>query len=323
MLVTGAAGFTGRALVQLLVDSGARPRALLRPSGSTAEFAPGVEVVHLDLRDAQACVAAVADIDIVFHVAAVFRTVGVTLDELQASHVRATEHLLHASQQAGIKRFVHVSTIGVQGPNPEPLASEESRAAPNDDYQLTKYCGEQRALELSSELGLATTVVRPCAIYGAGDDRFLKIIKPIARGRFPMIGRGEGRFHLVHVRDLVRGMLLAAQTDKAVGQVVTLGGREVPTLAEFVALIARHTGGRALPVSIPYGPVYALGYLCEKVSGYLGVEPPLHRRRVKFFGSDRHFDLTRARELLGYVGEVSLDEGVAELVQWHRQRGDI
>ena len=179
------------------------------------------------------------------------------------------------------------------------------------------------ALEFGQQHKVPVTIVRPCGIYGAGDDRFLKIIRPIARGRFPFIGRGSGLFHLVHVEDLARGMMLAAQSDRTKGEVLTLGGAEVPTLREFVELIAQHTDGGVLPIAVPYSLVYAAGFVCEKLCALIGVEPPLHRRRVKFFGSDRSFDLSRAKELACYDPKVSLDEGVAGLVDWHRQRGDI
>ena len=323
MLVTGAAGFTGRHLVAALLEAGAKVRAVLRPGGSLAEFPPQVEVVSADLRLPQDCARAVAGINVVFHAAAVFRTVGVSFAELYESHVTATSHLFDAASEAGARRVVHVSTIGVQGPNPPPNATERAPAAPADDYQQTKLAGEQMALHRSTELDLEVVVVRPCAIYGAGDDRFLKIIRPIARRRFPMIGAGSGRFHLVHVKDLVAGLLLAGQCRNAVGGVFTLGGAEVPTLAEFIDLLAASTGGGRLPVRLPYGPIYAASFLCEKLFGLIGAEPPLHRRRVKFFASDRSFDLRQARSVLGYESTVSLADGIRELVDWHRTRGDL
>jgi len=330
--VTGAAGFTGRHTVAQLASLGAQVIAVIRPGGTPAEFAQSnVTTVVADLRDDAASTALFekpsgqtsAAIDTVFHVAAVFRTVGVSLESLRESHVGATQTLLEAAHSAGVRRFLHVSTIGVQGPNPPPNATEDDAVAPADDYQTTKLEGERVALSFGKQSGLPVTVVRPCAIYGAGDDRFLKIIRPISGSRFTMIGQGTGRFHLVHVEDLVRGMLQAAEAEAAVGEVLTLGGGAVPTLAEFVRMIATHTGGGTLGVTVPYSAVYAAGYLCEKLCGLLGIEPPLHRRRVKFFGSDRSFDLSRARALIGYEPQVSLSDGVAGLVEWHRQQGDI
>lgn len=331
VLVTGAAGFTGRNLVNALVRAGARVHAVTRPGGTAARFTDAVSIHTADLRIARDCKAALEaaaerdgrPVDTVFHVAAVFRTVGVSHAELLDSHVGATLNLLEASKAAEIRRFLHVSTIGVQGPNPPVRAKEDAPASPGDDYQDTKHLGEQAALAFAARHEFAVTVVRPCAIYGAGDDRFLKIIRPISRGRFTLIGAGDGFFHLVHVDDLARGMMQAARSERTVGEVLTVGGAEVPTLREFVRLIAHHTQGSLIPIRIPYSLVYVAGYLCEKLCALFGVEPPLHRRRVKFFGSNRSFDLTKARELADYEPQVSLDVGVAGLVAWHRQRGDI
>ena len=115
----------------------------------------------------------------------------------------------------------------------------------------------------------------------------------------------------------------AARSERTVGEILTVGGAEVPTLREFIRLIAHHTQGSLIPIRIPYSLVYVAGYLCEKLCALVGVEPPLHRRRVKFFASNRSFDLSKARELAGYEPQVSLDVGIAGLVAWHRQRGDI
>jgi len=331
VLVTGAAGFTGRNLVTALVRAGARVHAVMRPGGSQAQFSDAVSVHLADLRNPRAAAKLFAEVqerdgspvDTLFHVAAVFRTVGVSREALFESHVTATDYLLKASQEASIRRFLHVSTIGVQGPNPPPNATESDEAKPADDYQETKLAGEQAALAFGADHSLPVTVVRPCAIYGAGDDRFLKIIGPISRGRFPFIGSGSGFLHLVHVEDLARGMMLAAKSNRTKGEILTVGGAEIPTLREFVALIAKHTEGGVLPIKIPYSMVYAAGFVCEKLCALIGAEPPLHRRRVKFFASNRSFDLTRARELADYDPSVSLEVGVSGLVAWHRQRGDI
>ena len=327
VLVTGAAGFTGRHVVAALLDAGAQVTAVVRPNGSTASFDEQVQQLAVDIRDPDACEqllqTSAPNIDTIFHVAAVFRTVGVSREELFESHVTATENLIHSASRSGLRRFLHVSTIGVQGPNPPANASEEAAANPADDYQITKYQGEQAALKLGAEVDVPVTVVRPCAIYGAGDDRFLKIIRPISRKRFTMIGTGNGRFHLVHVKDLAHGMLQAAKSQGAIGEIITLGGEEIPTLREFVEMIASKTGGGTLPIKVPYQLVYAAGYVCEKLCRLINVEPPLHRRRVKFFGSDRSFDLTRARELAEYQPQVTLAQGVGGLVDWHKQRGDI
>jgi len=297
VLVTGAAGFAGRNLVNALVRAGAKVHAVMRPDGSRAQFSDAVYVHLADLRNKTAVAKMFDDVrerdgspvDTVFHVAAVFRTVGVSREFLYDSHVSTTQYLLEAGEAASVRQLE----------------------------------AEQVALEFGQQHKVPVTIVRPCGIYGAGDDRFLKIIRPIARGRFPFIGRGSGLFHLVHVEDLARGMMLAAQSDRTEGEVLTLGGAEVPTLREFVELIAKHTDGGVLPIAVPYSLVYAAGFVCEKLCALIGVEPPLHRRRVKFFGSDRSFDLSRAKELACYDPKVSLDEGVAGLVDWHRQRGDI
>ena len=150
VLVTGAAGFTGRHVVAELLNAGAQVTAVVRPNGSTATFDERVKLIAVDIRDPAACETLLnettPETDTIFHVAAVFRTVGVSRKSLYESHVTATENLIRSGARNKLRRFLHVSTIGVQGPNPPDLATEDAPADPNDDYQTTKYEGELAAV---------------------------------------------------------------------------------------------------------------------------------------------------------------------------------
>ncbi len=323
VLVTGAAGFTGSNLCNRLAELNAEVTAFVRSNGAKAKFHSNVHILSGDLTNIEDCNRAVEGMDTIFHVAAVFRSVNVTDSYLTSVHVNATEHLVRAAKAANCRRFVHTSTIGVHGHVKNGPGDEETEFSPGDTYQITKAEGEHRAVALAKELGVALTVVRPCAIYGPGDTRFLKLVRPINKRRFVMIGDGEARYHFVHIDDLVSGYLLAGEVDAAVGEAFVIGGAEAPTLNELASDIAGILNVSAPKLKVPIGPVKAAAWLCEKVSALLNVEPILHRRRLAFFTKNRQFSIEKAQRLLGYEPKVDLDSGLRTLIAWYRAEGLI
>ncbi|MGD8328603.1 MAG: NAD-dependent epimerase/dehydratase family protein [Acidobacteriota bacterium] len=322
-LVTGATGFTGSNLCRRLVDDGERVVAWVRDTSETGLLdALGVECRRVDICDPDAVRDALRDFDTVYHIAAAFRVEHVNSDVFQRVNVEATGNILAAAREDGVRRFVHCSTVGVQGGINNPPATEEYPYDPGDHYQESKLQGELLALEASAD-GLPLTVVRPAGIYGPGDMRFLKLFRSISRRRFVMIGSGEVLYHLTYIDDLVDGIVRAGRRPEAVGEVFTLAGPRVTTLRELVDGIADAVGVRRLRLRLPYAPVHAAAVACEKACKLIGMAPPLYPRRVEFFVKDRAFDISKARRLLGYDPQVDVDEGLHRTAEWYRQQGLI
>lgn len=322
-LVTGATGFTGSNLCRRLKADGEEVVAWVRRTSNVDElYAMGVECREVDIGDAGEVLAELRDFDTVYHIAAAFRVEHVDTDEFTRVNVSATRNLLAAARENGVPRFVHCSTVGVQGDIDDPPATEGYRYAPGDHYQASKLEGELLALEAARD-GLAVSVVRPAGIYGPGDTRFLKLFRPISRGRFVMIGSGDILYHLTYIDDLVDGIVRAGRRPEAVGEVFTLAGPRATTLRELVDAIADATGARRPRLRLPYAPVYWASVACERLCKLVGLSPPLYPRRVEFFAKDRAFDISKARELLGYDPQVDLAEGLRRTAAWYREQGLI
>ena len=322
ILVTGAGGFTGLALTRALAARGHPVRALVRKLGQVPELErAGAEVVQGDIRDPLIIQRAVEGRALVFHLAAVFRRAGVPDSLYREVHVDATRHLIEAAAAAGVRRFVHCSTVGVHGDVADGPADEDAPMAPGDIYQRTKLEGEAAARDTAARTGLALTVVRPGPIYGPADRRLLKLIGGVARRRFFLLGSGKPHFQMVYVDDLVEGLRLAAETPEAAGRTYILTGEEAPTLRELVQEIAAIARVPAPRVRLPVWPFWLAGALCEVVCVPLGVEPPIYRRRVKFFTNNRWFDISRARAELGFTPRMPLREGIRRTLDSYRNLG--
>jgi nucleoside-diphosphate-sugar epimerase len=283
--------------------------------------ASGARIVEGDLRDDEAVRHLMDGADAVLHVAAVYRTAGHPDAYYREINVGGTERLLEAAARAGVRRFVHTSTVGVHGHVTNPPADESAPIAPGDIYQATKAEGEALALRFHRERGLPVAVVRPGAIYGPGETRLLKLFRAIARGRYAVVGSGRTFYHPVYIDDLVDGFLLALDRPEAVGEAFLVCGPRYVTQDDLAALIARHTGGRVLPFHVPAAPLQWAGDLVEAISVPLGLEPPLHRRRVDFWTKSRAFSNEKARRRLGYAPKVDLEEGIARTAASYREAG--
>jgi nucleoside-diphosphate-sugar epimerase len=319
--LTGATGYTGGRLLSVLTGRGDTVRALTRPSSKRPEVSPPPTWIEGDLRDAPALQRLVEGTEAVIHVAAVYRTAGHSDAYYREVNVEGTARLLEAAAGAGVRRFVHTSTVGVHGDIERPPADETAPFAPGDVYQATKAEADSLALDFHARRGVPVTVVRPGAIYGPGETRLLKLFRAIARGRYAVVGSGQAYYHPVYIDDLVKGYLLALERPEAVGEAFIIAGPSYVTQQELAETIARVTGGRILPFHVPVAPLRWLAALCEAVCVPLGVEPPLHRRRVEFWTKSRAFSTDKARRLLGYEASVDLETGAARTAAWYEQAG--
>jgi nucleoside-diphosphate-sugar epimerase len=325
VLVTGATGFTGAALARRLCAQGVHVRALARASSDIGALRDlPIEWVRGEVFDARTAETAVRGRNYIFHLAAAYRTAGLPDEAYRRVHVDGTRALAEAAvAQADIQRFIHVSTVGVHGHIERPPADEHHPFQPGDIYQRTKAEAELWLRDFAARRGLPFAVIRPAAIYGPGDRRLLKVFKWAARPLFPILGSGKCLYHLIHVDDLVEGLLLAAVHPAARDEIFICGNPEAVTLEQMGRWIAGALGRTLHPVRLPVWPFYAAAAVCEALCRPLRLEPLIYRRRVAFFTKDRAFDTRKIRDRLGFRTRYTNEEGVRLTAQWYRAQGWI
>jgi dihydroflavonol-4-reductase len=325
ILITGATGFIGSRLAleaqrlgHDIVASGQLNSDAERTRAGELTSA-GIAIQKGPLQDPAHARQVTAGCQAVIHLAAAQHESNVPDDYFFDVNVNATQSLIEAAKSAGVQRFVYGSTIGIYGDSGGQVLDESTPPRPVNVYGRSKLRAEE--VVNSSRSALPISIVRISETYGPGDFRLLKLFRAVERGRFFIIGPGLNQRQVIHVSDLVRGLLLAAISPAAVGETFVMAGDEVLTTREMVQQVAGALGRQAPRGRVPMWPFLATATVMEQTLRPLGIEPPLHRRRLDFFRKSFVFSTAKARSLLGFTPAIPFSRGAGETADWYRGGG--
>lgn len=322
IFVTGGTGLVGSHAIEEALKRGHRVKALVRAGSDTRWLDQwGVEKVQGDLEDSESLLEGCEGADWVFNCAAKVGDWG-TLEEFRRLNVRALGLLLDAAAAKGIRRFVHVSSLGVYEGRDHHGTDETVPPAVNalDGYTRSKIEAEELVLEYHREKGLAAAVVRPGFIYGPRDRTVLpKLLNALRSGRFRYFGSGDQLLNCIYVKNLVHAIFLAAESPGAVGEVFNVTDGEPVSKKRFVGSVARLAGLPEPRRRIPLWLARMLANLLERRAIRKGAtEPPLvNKARYKFLGLNLDYSIEKARKVLGYRPPYPFDRGIAEAMAEH------
>jgi nucleoside-diphosphate-sugar epimerase len=309
-LVTGAAGFIGAHLCRRLAAMGHEVVAIDVNACPRPLAIDGVRFIQADLRDTGRFVDELGRVRTVFHLASVHLQVGAREEEYRAVNRDATVALATSSHARGVRRFVHVSTVGIFGHVEHPPATEDAPRRPTNAYERTKLEGEVAVQEAADRLGLDLRVLRPAWVYGPGCRRTARLVRTIRRRRFVFIGDGTNLRHPVFVSYVVDALVHASERDPGERRDHLIAGPAAMPLRALVNTCAAVLGVPAPGISLPRQAALALGRGAELGGRLLGKEPPFSRRSLAFFENDNAFDCSAARRDLGYEPRVDFAEGL-------------
>lgn len=317
ILITGAGGFIGSHLVDSQLALGQNVRAvdlhldLLRHQDTN----PHLAALCGDITDKDLLKKLVDGVDIIYHLASAHLDVSLSDEHYRRVNVGGTLSLLEAAEQAGVKRFVHCSSVGVIGDVENPPADESTECHPTNIYERTKLEGERAALDFANRTGFPVVVMRPAWVYGPRCPRTAKLMRTISKGRFLFFGSGQNMRHPVYISDAVKGLELCASADGVNGEVFIIAGENSVPVSELVRVMSEELGVRPPKLHLPIALGLLAGYSLEMAFKILSKQPPFSRRSVDFFLKHNVYDIRKAKRMLGYQPQVDLRTGMQKTIQ--------
>ena len=317
--VTGGTGFVGSHLVELLLSEGfSEVRCLVRTDLKFLDGLP-VKIIRGDMADLDALSSGVAGVDYVFHSAALTRARD--WNEFMTANVDGTERLLQVVEDVnpGVRKVLLTSSLAAIGRCERDVATESDPLLPISQYGRSKMLMEGVAARFFDTV--PSVVIRPPAVYGPRESDIFTFFKSVSRGICPIVGSGkEKAISLVHVRDLVTGMLQAALSERTRGKTYFLGSPTPYSWHEIRDASATALGRRVVTLPIPSALVGSVGAVSEFIGQLTGSLPALNREKATEIKSAcKMCDHSNAASDFGYAPGVDLWTGVKETIEWYRK----
>lgn len=321
-LVTGGNGFIGSFLVEKLLHKGWQVRCFVRTTSNLRWIQDlDIEFIYGELRNPSSLVQAVRDVDIIYHAGGV--TKGLSEKDFMQGNYQTTVNLLQACQDHGPahQKFVLVSSQAAAGPSwkDKPL-TEDDPPQPVSKYGRAKAQAEKAVLEYRDIRPVV--VIRPPSVYGPRDTNFYLMFRNINRGIIPMAGAGNQKVSIVHVSDLVDGIINAGESDRANGQIYFLSADGEYDWNQLTQKIARALGKRAITVRIPLWAVDIVSFATAGWSTMTGHPTLLNRDKIREMKQPAWLcSNQKAKAELGFNPQIDVDSGFRQTADWYRQHG--
>ncbi|MCP3751628.1 NAD-dependent epimerase/dehydratase family protein [Pseudomonas sp. SBB6] len=302
-LVTGANGHLGNTLVRALLDQGYRVRAGVRDTTRTEPFdGLDCELVYAELQDEPSLLKAMAGVEVLFQVAAVFRHWARRPEaEIVEPNVRGTRNALQAASRSGVKRVVYVSSVAAIGHDGEPLDEDTWNDEAENAYYKSKILAERMAWQTARELDLWMVSVLPSAMIGPNATQLTDTMNFLESVRQHQMPLDPGfHFNFVDVRDVAQGLILAAQKGRA-GQRYILANERSSSLADLLEAANALVPGYRQPPRAPRWLLMCVAWVQERIASLTGRPAQLLLSQVRLFHDVRQeYSIAKARRELGF-----------------------
>lgn len=324
VLVTGATGALGSALVRALTVAGFGVKALVRRPQASAS--PGHEWCVGDLADRASLDRAVAGVDAAVHLAALLHVTN-PAPELRAEYhrvnVEGTQSLTDAAVRAGVRRFLLASTTSVYGPRPE-AADESTPPAPDSWYAESKLAAEAVALANHQPGAFDVSVLRLSAVYGPRiKGNYQRLLHALAAGRYLPLGSGLNRRSLVYEEDAAAAFVTALSHPAAAGRIFNVTDGTPHRLRDIVGAMCRALGRAEPKIAMPVRPAIVGVRVLERLARAVGRTPPITAATLAKYLEDSAVDAGRIARELAFMPRVDLEAGWRNTVQALRDVGQL
>jgi nucleoside-diphosphate-sugar epimerase len=326
VLVTGATGFIGRALIASLVEAGHEVTAFVRPTSSRAGLPESVQFSEGEMLNEASLKSAVQGQDAVIHIAAYFDFYPSDVDLLYRVNVEGTRNLMRACVDTSVSRFIYCSTTETIGPVRFPPGNEDTELRPQFDYAQSKIDAECAIREITDETGLAHVIIRPTGIMGEGDLYVMyEVAQELYEGKVFALPRNlSTQFMYTHISDVISGFVAALTPMTVLNNTIILCPDESISWEEFLDIMT--TGLDVKPPRLRVPTILAK-------FGMALLSPFKNRKRITFFwhtksvdmitGDGRVYSNEKAKRLLGWAPQVTMPEGFKRAIDWYLEEGHL
>jgi len=318
--VTGATGFIGSFLAEELLKKGYQVRCLVRKSSNLRWLKDlNLEYHYGSLQDAESLQKGLAGCHYVFHLAGL--TKARTEQEYFQGNFEGTRNLVDAAvmYKRDIKRFIYVGSQAATGPSPTVKPIDENHTPqPLTYYGKSKLAGEQYCQERGS--GLPVTVIRPPVVYGPRDTDVLEFFRTVSKGIIPRLGRQERYLSLIHVRDLVRGIIMAAENPRAAGQIYFICNQQIYSWRDIAATTLKVLNKKGYHITVPVFLIKLVATASEGIAA-ISKKPALlnHQKVIEMEQDYWTCSAEKAKQQLGFINQIDLEQGIAETLNWYKE----
>lgn len=317
VFITGGSGFVGQFLIEDLRQKGHEVFALARSQSSQDKVRQkGATPIAGDLGEAKSYQAQLKGMDAVIHVAAMIEMWG-DYDLFYQINVVGTRNLVQASEAVGVKRFIYISAAAVVADG-NPLEDIDENYQPSrlpvDNYSKTKALAEEEVLQ--SQGSMSRIVLRPPMIWGPDMRMIEEFRETIEKNGFPTIGERDHTLATIHVQNLLEVIHQALLQPETKGVYFVTDGEKRPLRLFMKALgqgYGLDTGDRSVPRFLALNMARIMEFVWR--SFRLKGHPPMTRSMVYLMGTEFSIDDSKARRELKYQNRISMDEGLAKLIQ--------
>jgi polyketide synthase len=325
ILITGASGFLGRRLAEMVLARGDGVRLLLRHSSRLDLADDRLEIVRCALSDGAGLARAMTGIRAVYNCAGLSSDWG-SWAQFRAANVDGVTSLLAAARRTGtVERFVHVSTTDIYGYPRQPCDERYGARDVGLPYNRSKGLGDTLALRFCRETGLPVTVVRPATIFGPHSKDWVVELSALLRsGWVVTIGGGAVPAGLVYVDDVVDAMLSLAENGAAIGEAYNVVDPSCLTWRDYFDALADGLGVARPRLDIGPMTAYGLGALCEAVYRAIGIasRPLFTRHVVRLLSRNQQYDARKLRGTVSDFPRIGVTEGLARTIAWLKATGN-
>ncbi len=317
VFVTGGTGFIGSHLADaLLREPDNEVRCLVRSDLKWLKNKK-VSAVRGDLHDLPSLRKGLEGSDVLFHLAALVKAP--KPDIFRRVNVEATENIIRCAQKAGVKKIIVLSSLAAAGPSFSRPLTESDPMMPVSMYGESKKEMEEMIARIARPED-SITILRPPAVFGPREEQIYSFFKMASRGFCPIVGGdGQTRISMVHVQDVVQGLLLAAKDTTPGLRSYFVSSERVYTWKEIKDATSLAFGKKLITLPVPPSIVHAAGTMLETVGSFIGQYPVMNKDKAREMTLEWTCSVDKIKQELGYKQLFTLDDGIADTVQWYKK----